>query len=153
MDAIGAFYFAHPFWSWLATGAAFLIAEVMTGSGWLLWPAGSAAAVGLISLAAPRLDGGWEQVLFAAATVISTLAGRRWLWGGAHGGPNINDAAARLIGHRGAASHAFEAGVGRVFVDGKEWAAELVDAGGLSAGARVEVIAVLGGARLRVRAL
>jgi membrane protein implicated in regulation of membrane protease activity len=153
MDAVGAFYFAHPFWSWLAVGAVFLIAEVMTGSGWLLWPAGSAAAVGLISLAAPNLGAGWELVLFAAATVITTIAGRRWLRGIPHAGSNINDPRARLIGHRGKASHAFEAGLGRVFVDGKEWSAEL-DAGGvLAAGAKVEVIAVLGGARLRVRAL
>ena len=153
MDAVGAFYFAHPFWSWLAVGLVFLIAEVMTGSGWLLWPAGSAAAVGLISLAAPNLGGGWELVLFAAATVISTVAGRRWLRGVNHDGPNINDARGRLIGHRGEASHTFEAGLGRVFVDGKEWSAELDDPGVLAAGAKVEVIAVLGGARLRVRAL
>ena len=150
---MGAFYFAHPFWSWLALGAVFLIAEVMTGSGWLLWPAGSAAAVGLISLAAPTLGGGWELVLFAATTVISTVAGRRWLHGVPHAGPNINDPRARLIGHRGEASHAFEAGLGRVFVDGKEWSAELDSAGVLTAGAKVEVIAVLGGARLKVRAL
>ena len=153
MDAVGAFYFAHPFWSWLAVGAVFLIAEVMTGSGWLLWPAGSAAAVGLISLVATNLGGGWELVLFATATVISTVAGRRWLRGAHHDGPNINDARGRLIGHRGEASHAFEAGLGRVFVDGKEWSAELDGAGILAAGAKVEVIAVLGGARLKVRAL
>jgi len=153
MDAVGTFYFAHPFWSWLAVGAVFLIAEVMTGSGWLLWPAASAAVVGLISLAAPHLDGGWDLVLFATATVISTLAGRRWLRGVHHDGPNINDPKARLIGHRGEASHTFDAGLGRVFVDGKEWSAELADADALAAGAKVEVIAVLGGARLKVRAL
>jgi membrane protein implicated in regulation of membrane protease activity len=153
MDVIGTFYFAHPFWSWLAVGAVFLIVEVMTGSGWLLWPAGSAVAVGLLSLAAPRLGGGWELVTFATATVISTVAGRRWMRGVASGGPNINDPKARLIGHRGEAANAFEAGLGRVFVDGKEWSAELDGAGALAAGAKVQVIAVLGGARLRVRAL
>jgi membrane protein implicated in regulation of membrane protease activity len=153
MDTVGAFYFAHPFWSWLAVGAVFLIAEVTTGSGWLLWPAGSAAAVGVVSLAAPRLGGGWELVLFAAATVVSTIAGRRWMRGAHKEGPNINDAKARLIGHPGEASHTFEAGLGRVFVDGKEWSAELADADVLAAGAKVEVIAVLGGARLKVRAL
>jgi len=40
-----------------------------------------------------------------------------------------------------------------VFVDGKEWSAELDAADALAAGAKVEVIAVLGGARLRVRAI
>ena len=153
MDAVGTFYFAHPFWSWLAVGAVFLISEVVTGSGWMLWPAGSAVGVALMSLAAPHLGGGWELVIFAAATVISTVAGRRWLRGVPRGGPNINDPKARLIGHRGEASHAFEAGLGRVFVDGKEWSAELEDSGVLAAGAKVQVISVLGGARLRVRAL
>jgi membrane protein implicated in regulation of membrane protease activity len=153
MDAVGAFYFAHPFWSWLAVGAVFLIVEVMTGSGWLLWPAGSAAFVGLITLATPALAGVWELVLFAASTVASTVAGRGWMRNAHHVGPDINDPGARLIGHRGEASRAFEAGLGRVFVDGKEWSAELDGAGAVAAGAKVEVIAVLGGARLRVRAL
>jgi membrane protein implicated in regulation of membrane protease activity len=153
MDAVSAFYFSHPFWVWLALGAVFLSVEVVTGSGWLLWPAGSAALVGVISLAAPRLGGPGALVLFAALTVVSTFVGRRWLRGVPHGGPNINDPLARLISHRGEVSHAFDGGLGRVFVDGKEWSAELDDAGALAAGAKVEVIAVLGGARLKVRAL
>ena len=153
MAAIDAFYFAHPFWSWLAIGAVFLTAEVMTGSGWLLWPAGSAAIVAVATLAAPRLEGGGELVVFAAATVISTVLGRRWLSGRTKEGPDINDPTGRLIGHHGEAAGAFDAGLGRVFGDGKEWSAELADAESLAAGAKIEVIAVLGGARLRVRAL
>ena len=153
MDVVGAFYFSHPFWAWLAVGAVFLTVEILTGSGWLLWPAGSAVVVAIVSLATARLGGAGELVLFAACTVVSTFVGRRWLRGGSHGGADINDPSARLIGRRGEASHVFDAGVGRVFVDGKEWAAELDGAGALAAGGKVEVIAVLGGARLKVRAL
>ena len=62
-----------------------------------------------------------------------------------------------LIGHRGEASHAFEAGLGprvrrRQGVVEAETSPS-ADAEALAAGAKVEVIAVLGGARLKVRAL
>ena len=46
---------------------------------------------------------------------------------------------------------AFADGEGRVFVDGKEWSAELEGGGALPDGAKVEVAAILGGARLQVR--
>jgi hypothetical protein len=39
-----------------------------------------------------------------------------------------------------------------VFVDGKEWSAELEGDAPLSSGGRIEVIALVGGARLKVRA-
>jgi membrane protein implicated in regulation of membrane protease activity len=38
-----------------------------------------------------------------------------------------------------------------VFVDGKEWSAELVGEDVLRPGDKIEVIALLGGARLKVR--
>ncbi len=39
-----------------------------------------------------------------------------------------------------------------MFVDGKEWSAELDGGGELEAGARVTVNALIGGARLKVQA-
>ena len=151
MDAVGAFYFAHPFWVWLAIGAVFLAVELATGSGWLLWPAGSAAIVAFVSLAL-RLGGLGELALFALATIVTTYLGRRFMPSAHLGGPDINDAHSRLIGRQAEAAAPFDAGLGRVFVDGKEWAAELDGGAPVPAGAKVEVIAVLGGARLRVRA-
>jgi len=44
----------------------------------------------------------------------------------------------------------FAGRAGRVFIDGKEWAAELSEGEGLEAGSRVEVVGVAG-AHLRVR--
>ena len=67
-------------------------------------------------------------------------------------GHDPNDPLTRLIGHQGEAASAFEGGRGRVFVDGKEWAAELVGDGPIAPGGRVEVVALVGGARLKVRA-
>ena len=65
---------------------------------------------------------------------------------------DINDPSRRLVGQEGEATDAFKAGLGRVFVDGKEWAAELEGGGELAAKTKVEVTQILGGARLKVKA-
>ena len=151
MDQAPAFFFAHPFWAWIAFGGVFLIGELMTGSGWLLWPAGAAAVVAVTS---QFVDLGWprEIVLFVVSAVVFTYVGRRFLRPAPKGEGDINDLAPRLIGHEGEACGAFTAGLGRVFVDGKEWAAELDGGGDLAAKSKVKVLEILGGARLKVTA-
>jgi membrane protein implicated in regulation of membrane protease activity len=150
MDLLAELYATHPLWVWLGLAAALLAAEVATGSGWLLWPAASAAAVALLAgfaglAPAPSL------AVFAGLTIVTTFVARRYL---PHPllthGHDINDNVARLVGHQGRAVAAFQGQHGRVFIDGKEWAAELDDAAEIAAGARVEVVGVQG-ARLRVR--
>ncbi len=140
----------HAFLTWMAIAAVFLTIELLTGSGWLLWPAGSAGVVGLIN-AGPDQNLAAQAATFAALTAASTYVGRRWLGRSLRSGHDPNDPLARLIGRQGEAACAFERGRGRVFVDGKEWAAELVGDGPLAPGGRVEVVALVGGARLKVR--
>jgi len=142
---------AHPIWAWMAVGAVFLAVEIATGSGWLLWPAGSAALTGLLTLFLPMSTPAAVAV-FAVLTIITTYVGRRYLRGAQPGASDVNNPLTRLVGHRGEAVAAFEGEDGRVFVDGKEWSAVLAGPGPLSAGAKVEVVEVLGGARLRVKA-
>ena len=149
MDAVSTFYFAHPFWVWLGIGAVFLVIELSTASGWLLWPAGAAAIVAVTCLFMP-LHPPVQVALFAVCTVVTTYLGRRFMPRGPSSTPDINDQTGRLMGHRGEACGAFADGEGRVFVDGKEWSAELEGGGALPDGAKVEVAAVLGGARLQV---
>ena len=151
MSALPDLIAAHPFWAWLALGAIFLAIEVVTGSGWLLWPAGSAALVGVVQLVWP-MSSPLAIALFAVATIASTYVGRRFIKGAHPGAFDLNNPLTRLVGHQGQAATAFEAGRGRVFVDGKEWSAELDGDGPLPLGATVEVVAVEGGARLRVKA-
>lgn len=143
-------YLAHPLWVWLGIGAALLAVEVATGSGWLLWPAASAGVTGLVAKGL-GLDLAEALLVFALLTIASTLLARRYLprslTSHAH---DINDNVARLVGHHGKAVHAFKGRAGRVFIDGKEWAAELDEDESLAAGARVEVVRVHG-ARLVVR--
>lgn len=147
--------FASPLWLWLAASAGILAAEVATGSGYLLWASASAGVVAVLAGLGIEL-GGWggQLVLFAVLAITSTFAARR-LWPRARPaeGDLINDTPARLVGRHGRAVTAFDDAHGRVFVDGKEWAADAEAAGPLEPGARVEVLGVVGGSRLRVRAV
>ncbi|HSS12379.1 MAG TPA: hypothetical protein VLL04_00700, partial [Rhizomicrobium sp.] len=79
----------HPFALWLAIGAVLLAVEVATGSGWLLWPAGSAAVMGLLGLAY-HFELNLQLVIFALLTIVTTLVGRRFFPRVAVGG-DIND--------------------------------------------------------------
>ena len=150
MDTITSFYLTHPLWIWGGLAAALLAIEVLTGSGWLLWVAASAGLTGVVvSLAGTSFP--VTVLIFAALTLVSTLAARRYLPRPEVGlGQDINDYAARLVGHRGSAASVFAAGAGRVSIDGKEWAAQLEGGGVLDAGALVEVTGV-DGSQLKVR--
>jgi membrane protein implicated in regulation of membrane protease activity len=152
VDQAAAVFFDHPFWSWFAIAGMLLIGELMTGSGWLLWPAGSAATVGVAAFVYPPLGWSVELVLFVATAIVSTYVGRRFLRPAPKDSHDVNDPARRLLGHEGETVSPFQGGLGRVFVDGKEWAAELDGGGDLAARAKVEVVEILGGARLRVKA-
>jgi membrane protein implicated in regulation of membrane protease activity len=145
------FHDLHAFWLWIGAGAALLALEVMTGSGWLLWPAASAAVVALL-VKFMGLSVEAAVLTFVVLTLVTTLLARlflpkTWLARRSH---DINDTVTRLIGHQGRAVGKFRDRSGRVFVDGKEWAAELDEGEALDAGARVEVTGVAG-AGLRVR--
>lgn len=140
----------HPFWVWAAVAAGLLAVEVVSGSGWLLWPAASAAAVALLRLVfdLPIVT---ELMIFAGLTIVSTLLARRYFPRSAVEGADINDNIGRLIGQEAEAVQAFSRGHGRVAIDGKEWAAELEEGETLARGAAVQVTGVSGGSRLRVR--
>jgi membrane protein implicated in regulation of membrane protease activity len=138
----------HPFLLWTAIGGVLLAVEVGTGSGWLLWPAGAAVATALAATLIP-LDLPVQAILFAGLTIVTTLAGRHF-FPRRMPGHDINDTRARLAGQGGVAAGDFKAGQGRVFVDGKEWAAELDGAGAVSSGMKIVVTGVHG-ARLTVK--
>ena len=163
MDAILPFLIDQPGWAWLALGALFLAGELFTGSGYLLWPSASAAVVGLLALFHVPLPTVGQIGLFAVLTAATTLAARRWMPRPIRpAGTDINDIRSRLLGHEGegVASQSATTGSvttgstdGRVFIDGKEWSAEMEGGGAPLPGQRVRVVAVLGGARLKVSPL
>lgn len=148
-----AFYETHPLWCWLSVAAVLLAMEIMTSTGWLLWPTVSAVVVAVIALATRALGLPGEVLAFALLTIATTFLGRRFLpRKGLQDGPDINDRAGDLIGQTGKVVAAFDGGHGRVMVDGAEWAAEADDAA-LQPGAEVKVVKLLGGARIAVKAV
>lgn len=150
MNALVSFYALHPFWVWLAVAAIFLAIEVGTGTGWLLWPAASAVLVGVLSLIVP-MNFPVEIALFAVLTIATTYLARRFLRPALEGNaPDLNDPLLRLIGRDGQVLSPFDSGLGRVFVDGKEWQARLEGAMPLP-DQRIRVVAI-DGATLTVRA-
>lgn len=142
------FYAAHGFWVWATVAAALLTVELITGSGWLLWPSVVAAVVAfgaqLFGLTAPL-----DVLVFAILTIVATFLSRKLVPRMDGDGPDINDNHSRLVGHHGHTVAAFQQGEGRVFIDGKEWAA-LTHEGDIALGAKVLVTGVEG-AKLRVK--
>lgn len=139
----------QPGWAWLGVAAVLLCMELATGSGYLLWPSASAAVVA--GLAFLHLPEGWplQALAFAALTIASTYAARRW-WPPmtpVTAGRGLSDSRTRLVGAEGRAT----VDGGRVFVDGKEWAAETEGGAALAPDARVQVVDVVDGGRLMVR--
>jgi membrane protein implicated in regulation of membrane protease activity len=150
MQSLAELSLTHEAWGWAAAGAALLALELASGSGWLLWPAAAAGVVAVVAGFTP-LSGPVAVLVFAGLTLVSTVTARRYfprrLAGDAH---DINDNIARLMGRKARVVAPFQGGAGRVFVDGKEWAAELDAGEAAEAGAQVTVVGV-SGARLKVR--
>ena len=149
MDLVGL-YLAAPFWWWVAAAVLFLAIEVATGTQTLLWPAAAAAVVAVLSATTLRLPVGGDLALFALLTIASALLARRFIRRPAEA-PDINDPMHRLVGLHGEVVGGFDHGHGRVFVDGKEWAAEAEATGVPMVGDRIVVAGVMDSGRLHVR--
>jgi inner membrane protein len=133
---------------WLVLGLALLIAEMASGTTYLLWPAVAAFLVALVSWLVPS---GWmaEFGIFALLIIALTYFGqpivRRWRNEGAASG--LNERASALVGARGVVQN-FANGVGSVKVQDTVWRATSDEA--LEAGQAVEIASV-NGATLKVK--
>jgi membrane protein implicated in regulation of membrane protease activity len=150
MERLYQMWLSHPSAAWIAIGAALLAIEAITGSGWLLWPAAAALFPAGVTAFFFRDDIGAQWAIFAVTALVLTWLGRRYLRQRPPAPGDLNNARAELIGQVGQVTSVADHGQFRVMVGGKEWAAE---GEGLSpaAGQRVEVVGVIGGARLQVK--
>ena len=152
MNLITDLYADHALWFWLAIGAALLAVEVLSGTGWLLWPAACAGVVALFTLIGLNIGFLGEVALFSVLTIAATLLAKKFTPGWSQpDGKDINDRSGELVGLTGQAVSAFHDGSGRVLVSGAEWAAELDGAETAKLGSKVQVVSVLDGAKLRVK--
>lgn len=133
---------------WLVLGLLLLIAEMASGTTYLLWPAVAAFVTALVSLILPT---NWiaEFALFAVLIIALTYFGhplvQRWRNEGAASGLNERDRA--MIGKRGVIA-SFANGVGSVKIADTVWRA--VSEESLEAGQAVEV-AEVDGVTLKVK--
>lgn len=150
MDSLIAFVVTIGPQHWAALGLVLLIAEMATGTTYLLWPAVAAFATALMALFGLS-DFITQVAVFAILVIALTLAGRplaQRLRGG-KGASGLNERAQALVGVRGQLV-SFADGVGSVKVNDTVWRAVSDEA--LEAGQHVEVTSA-DGAILKVRRL
>jgi len=148
MDTLIAFLTSLGPQHWLVLGLILLIAEMVTGTSYLLWPAVAAFITALLSFFGFT---NWlaDMGLFALMVIGLTAFGRplvqRWRTSG--GSPTLNERSTALIGVRGIVQN-FGEGVGSVKVNDTVWRFMSEDA--LAPGQHVEVTSV-DGATLKVK--
>lgn len=162
MTAIEIIYGTAPYCLWLCVAGTALAAAVASGSRLPMGPMAAAFVTAVVSLAAEGFGPLVETVLFlalSAAAIMAMLRRSRPAVGviesEAAPEPAVQrpTSAARLIGRIARSSGDFANGVGRVWIDGMEWAAELDGEDVLPPGRPVRVTKVIGGGRLQVHPL
>jgi membrane protein implicated in regulation of membrane protease activity len=178
MHALQDLYIQNPFWIWLAVGAVFVALDIASGSGKLIWGGVAAAAIAFINLADVRLGAPVEIGVFALVAVGGMiLVSAPWRSKPATSASRSEvlkpvkktkavrqdaevvapvacaDRTGRLIGRIGRTTGEFANGVGRVWIDGSEWGAELDGEDILPPETPVRVMGVTGGVRLQVRGI
>ena len=142
MDALVALLAGIEPQHWLILGLLLLIAEMASGTTYLLWPAVAAFVTGLIAFAGLT---NWiaDMAIFAVLVIALTAYGRPLVQRLRSTGESstLNERGASLIGARGVVT-AFGDGVGSVKIDDTVWRAISEDT--LAAGEHVKVAAVDG---------
>jgi membrane protein implicated in regulation of membrane protease activity len=148
MDAVVALLPGIQPQHWLALGLVLLIAEMATGTTYLLWPAVAAFITALAAFVGLS-SGAAQTALFAALLICLTVFGHPIVrkWRHAREGRALNERAAHMVGTRGVLT-AFANGVGSIKINDSVWRAESDEP--LQAGEQVEIASVHG-TTVRVR--
>ncbi len=70
--------FAHPHLFWLSLGGLLLAAEMLGGSGYLLWSGVAGVVTGALTWLLP-LSWEWQGTLFAVLTLLAAWLWSKWL--------------------------------------------------------------------------
>jgi membrane protein implicated in regulation of membrane protease activity len=137
-----------PYWVWLVLGLVLCAAETLAPGAFLIWIGAAALILGAVDFYLPLPF--TEQMLgFAALLIVLVYVGRR-VYGsiGASARPLAESRAHALIGREFTLEQGVEQGFGVIRVDDSIW--RVVGDADLPKGAKVRVVAVDDGARLRV---
>lgn len=132
----------EPHYTWLAIGLVLAVAEMAIPGVFLIWMAGAALIIGLLSWVVP-IALPLQIVAFAVLSILAVFLGRRYLAGHpvVSADPLMNRRAARAIGERVVVTEPIVGGAGRVRLGDGEWLARGEDA---ALGARLKVVGVEG---------
>ncbi|MEZ2602081.1 NfeD family protein [Kluyvera intermedia] len=140
-----ALIMAHPHLFWLSLGGLLLAAEMLGGSGYLLWSGVAAAVTGLLTWVLP-IGWEWQGTLFAVLTLLAAWLWWKWLSlrsGRQRPAENqLNQRGQQLLGQRFTLDNTLVNGRGHMRVGDSSWPVVAED--DLPSGSKVEVIAVEG---------
>ena len=129
-----------PLW-WVAFGFALAAIELLAPSYFLVWPALAAFALGGWLAFDPDLSGNVQVGIFAAASVVLSIAGR---WATARferrdaESSTLNDRSAQMVGRRANVIE-FNGSEGKIEIDGTQWRARAAGDSEVRAGDHVRV--------------
>ena len=152
MDEYLTWFLDATHWHWLALAVALAGFEMLTMSFFLIFPALSAALVGLVVYIEPTLDWRVQVLIFAVLSVVTTMLGRAWFrkFRGVDEPMTVNVRGSTYIGRRVLTAGALDNGRGRVRMDDTWWTARSIDGEQIATETLVEV-AEVDGATLLVR--
>ena len=143
--------FAHPHLFWLSLGGLLLAAEMLGGSGYLLWSGVAGVVTGALTWLLP-LSWEWQGTLFAVLTLLAAWLWAKWLRKRVKtqrpADAQLNQRGQQLVGRRLTLDAPLVNGRGHVRVGDSSW--PVIADEDLAAGSKVEVIAVEG-ITLRIR--
>ena len=129
---------------WLILGVVLLVAEVLTGTTYILWVATAALIVGVLTFILPIA---WplQFSLFFVLAIGLLIAGHKFFRPNMMGeeDSDLNDRAKSMVGMRVKAINDFETGQGRVQVGDTQWRAAM-DIGTAKSGQELRVKSVKG---------
>lgn len=130
---------------WLILGVVLLVAEVLTGTTYILWVAAAALIVGVLAFAIPVMGWPVQFLLFFVLSIALLIAGHKYFRPNMMGeeDSDLNDRAKSMVDMRVKAVADFETGRGRVQVGDTQWRASMTT-GTAKAGQELRVTSVKG---------
>lgn len=119
-------YIHNTVWVWLSVAVILLIAELLTGTMYLLWIAVAAFLTTLLLVAFPEMSPILQVISFAIITLLTVILGKKYFpFALVNGGNDINNPNQRLIGQNVVLIDDFADGVGAVKLGDTRWRALL----------------------------
>ena len=146
MDALIEWMWDFSYWHWWAFAVLLAAAEIIAPTTYLLWPAISAALVGLAVALLGDFDWRLQVLAFAVLAVVSTVVWTRW-WRNrpeSRIASGLNARSERYVGRRLHLTKALVDGYGQIQLDDTWWPARSQGGEALNAGDMVEIVAADG---------